>query len=175
MLATLSGKEPFLSRESLRLSATPMYFDDSKARRELGYVSRPHQEAIADAVRWFRDREALGAANTQALATMIECGRAAMRSLRGIALVLAGLYSYPADAEPSPGFTYCVAPFPPDCVKAPVNSDSHDDCETRVQAYVANVFRFRQCIEAESEREVRRANEVLDQWRCKVSRKECQH
>jgi dihydroflavonol-4-reductase len=56
MFAFLSGEEPLLSRESLRLSATPMYFDDSKARRELGYVSRPHQEAIADAVRWFRDR-----------------------------------------------------------------------------------------------------------------------
>lgn len=53
-LALLTGREPFLSRESLRLSATPMYFDDSKARRELGYVSRPHREAIADAVRWFQ-------------------------------------------------------------------------------------------------------------------------
>jgi dihydroflavonol-4-reductase len=58
MLATLSGKEPFLSRESLRLSAAPMHFDDSKARRELGYVSRPYQEAIADSVHWFRHREA---------------------------------------------------------------------------------------------------------------------
>jgi len=55
-IALFSGQEPFLSRESLRLSSTPMYFDDSKARRELGYVSRPHQEAIADAVHWFHER-----------------------------------------------------------------------------------------------------------------------
>jgi dihydroflavonol-4-reductase len=55
LLARLSGEEPLLSIESLRQSETPMYFDDAKARRELGYVSRPHRQAIIDAVTWFRN------------------------------------------------------------------------------------------------------------------------
>lgn len=55
IFALLSGEEPLLSLEGLRQSATPMYFDDSKARRELGYVSRPHQKAINNAVNWFHD------------------------------------------------------------------------------------------------------------------------
>ena len=42
-----------------------------------------------------------------------------------------------------------------------------------MQAYAAGIFRFRECIEAESEREVRQTNELLDEWRCKVSKKEC--
>jgi dihydroflavonol-4-reductase len=54
-LARFSGEEPFLNRESLRLAATPMFFDDSKARRELGYSSRPAIEAFADAIRWFEE------------------------------------------------------------------------------------------------------------------------
>ncbi len=52
-LARLTGREPFLNRESLRLSAIPMFFDDSKARRELGYETRPCRHALADAVNWF--------------------------------------------------------------------------------------------------------------------------
>jgi dihydroflavonol-4-reductase len=31
-----------------------MFFSDAKARRELGYSSRPYREAIADAIAWFR-------------------------------------------------------------------------------------------------------------------------
>lgn len=175
MLATFSGKEPFLSRESLRCPRRRCI--STAPRRGANWdISRVHiRRRSPMRCAGFATRKLLRAANTHALAVTIECVRVAMRSLRCVALVLAGLYSYPAAAEPSPGFTYCVAPFPPDCVKAPVRSDSHDECETRVQAYVASVFRFRECVEAESEREVRRANEVLDQWRCKGSRKECQH
>ncbi|WP_370464741.1 hopanoid-associated sugar epimerase [Methylosinus sp. RM1] len=61
-LARLTGREPFLNVESLRLSAVTMFFDDSKARRELGYRSRPYRHALADAVEWFgaRDRAKRG-------------------------------------------------------------------------------------------------------------------
>jgi dihydroflavonol-4-reductase len=31
-----------------------MFFSDAKARRELGYSSRPYREAIVDAIAWFR-------------------------------------------------------------------------------------------------------------------------
>jgi dihydroflavonol-4-reductase len=57
LFARATGAEPFLNLESLRLAATPMFFDDRKARRELGYASRPYQEAVADAVRWFAGKE----------------------------------------------------------------------------------------------------------------------
>jgi dihydroflavonol-4-reductase len=56
--ARLMGYEPFLHRESLRLSQTRMFFDDRKARGELGYETRPVQLAIRDAVDWFSDAEA---------------------------------------------------------------------------------------------------------------------
>jgi dihydroflavonol-4-reductase len=52
-LARIVDREPFLNLEGLRLAATPMFFDDSKARRELGYQSRPLGEALADAIDWF--------------------------------------------------------------------------------------------------------------------------
>ncbi len=56
-VARITGREPFLNYEGLRLAATPMFFDDSKARRELGYESRAHGATIADAINWFRDYE----------------------------------------------------------------------------------------------------------------------
>lgn len=54
-LARVVNYEPFLNRESLRLSETRMFFDDGKARSELGYVTRPARHAVADAIRWFCD------------------------------------------------------------------------------------------------------------------------
>lgn len=53
-LATLSGREPFVSRDALRMAKHRMFFDDGKARRELGYTSRPYREGLRDAVGWFR-------------------------------------------------------------------------------------------------------------------------
>ena len=58
-LARITGREPLLTVEGLRLSAAAMYFDDGKARRDLGYVSRPYAEAIHDAIVWFRSRSAI--------------------------------------------------------------------------------------------------------------------
>ena len=42
------------------MAAKKMYFDAGRARRELGYRSRPAGEAIADAVAWFRAQGMLG-------------------------------------------------------------------------------------------------------------------
>lgn len=53
-VARFTGREPFVTRDALRMARYRMFFDDSKARRELGYVSRPYGEGLADAVRWFR-------------------------------------------------------------------------------------------------------------------------
>jgi dihydroflavonol-4-reductase len=50
-----SGREPFVTRDGLRMARHHMFFDDCKARRELDYQSRPYQEGIADAIAWFRE------------------------------------------------------------------------------------------------------------------------
>jgi dihydroflavonol-4-reductase len=51
--ARLTGREPFATRDSVRMSRKRMYFTSAKAARELGYRPRPAQTAIADAVAWF--------------------------------------------------------------------------------------------------------------------------
>ncbi len=54
-IARLShGPEPQVTIDGLKMAAKKMYFDSSRARRELRYQSRPAGEAIADAVAWFR-------------------------------------------------------------------------------------------------------------------------
>jgi dihydroflavonol-4-reductase len=50
----ITGREPFLTLDGLRMARHHMFFDDAKARRELGYSSRPYREGIADAISWFR-------------------------------------------------------------------------------------------------------------------------
>jgi dihydroflavonol-4-reductase len=53
-LARVTGKEPFVTLDGLRLAKYRMYFSSAKAERELGYKSRPADEAIRDAIDWFR-------------------------------------------------------------------------------------------------------------------------
>ncbi|HEY7298918.1 MAG TPA: hopanoid-associated sugar epimerase [Xanthobacteraceae bacterium] len=53
-LARLTGREPFVTADGLRMARHHMFFSDAKARRELGYSARPWQEGIADAIAWFR-------------------------------------------------------------------------------------------------------------------------
>ena len=38
------------------MAATTMTFDDSRARTELGYTSRPAASALFDSARWFVER-----------------------------------------------------------------------------------------------------------------------
>jgi dihydroflavonol-4-reductase len=46
------GREPkLLVHDEVRLARHPMTFDDAKARREIGYGSRPAAEALAEAAR----------------------------------------------------------------------------------------------------------------------------
>lgn len=53
-LARVTGREPFLTVDSLRMSRHAMFYSSARARRELGYTARPAREALADAVAWFR-------------------------------------------------------------------------------------------------------------------------
>jgi dihydroflavonol-4-reductase len=51
--ARLTGKEPFLTADALRMSRYLMYFSSAKAKRELGYAARPYREGLKDAHAWF--------------------------------------------------------------------------------------------------------------------------
>jgi dihydroflavonol-4-reductase len=50
----LTGKEPFLTADALRMAKYKMFFSSAKAERELGYNARPYIEALTDAANWFR-------------------------------------------------------------------------------------------------------------------------
>ena len=52
--ARVSGREPFLTLDSLRMAKHHMYYSSAKAERELGYRARPYAEALGDALDWFR-------------------------------------------------------------------------------------------------------------------------
>ena len=52
--ARVTGKEPFLTVDALKMSAHHMFFSSAKAQAELGYRARPHTAALADALAWFR-------------------------------------------------------------------------------------------------------------------------
>lgn len=54
LFGRLTGRTPFVTRDALAMARYRMFFDDAKARRELGYTSRPYVEGIADALAWFR-------------------------------------------------------------------------------------------------------------------------
>jgi dihydroflavonol-4-reductase len=54
MIASQTGREPFLTRDGLRMARNRMFFTSAKAQRELGYVARPYQDGLRDAITWFR-------------------------------------------------------------------------------------------------------------------------
>lgn len=54
LMARLSGKEPFITLDGVRMARKKMYFTSEKASRELGYAPRPARIAIADAIGWFK-------------------------------------------------------------------------------------------------------------------------
>lgn len=54
MIARITGKEPFITIDGLKMSKYRMYFSSAKAARELGYAARPYYQAIEEAISWFR-------------------------------------------------------------------------------------------------------------------------
>ncbi|MDB5447310.1 MAG: NAD-dependent dehydratase [Phenylobacterium sp.] len=53
LAARITGREPFLTKDSLKMASHHMYFSSAKAERELGYVARPYVEALREAIAWF--------------------------------------------------------------------------------------------------------------------------
>jgi dihydroflavonol-4-reductase len=54
IIAAMTGREPFLTLDGLRMSRHHMFFTSAKAKRELGFHARPYAEGLRDAVDWFR-------------------------------------------------------------------------------------------------------------------------
>ena len=53
-IASVTGKEPLLTADALRMAKHRMFFDCTKAKRELGYAARSYKAALQDAINWFR-------------------------------------------------------------------------------------------------------------------------
>jgi dihydroflavonol-4-reductase len=51
----IARRPPSVPLEGARMATTQMIFSDDRARRELGYVSRPAREALVRSARWFAD------------------------------------------------------------------------------------------------------------------------
>lgn len=53
-VARITGREPMLTLDGLRMAGHHMYFSAAKAERVLGHRARPWQDAVGDAIAWFR-------------------------------------------------------------------------------------------------------------------------
>ena len=53
--ASLTGLNPLITRDHLKMARKKMFFSSAKAEAELGYTARPVRRAVEDAVAWFRD------------------------------------------------------------------------------------------------------------------------
>jgi dihydroflavonol-4-reductase len=52
-IGRFTGREPFLTKDSLKMAERLMFFSSAKAERELGYAARPYAEGVRDALAWF--------------------------------------------------------------------------------------------------------------------------
>jgi dihydroflavonol-4-reductase len=49
----ITGKEPMLTRDALKMASHRMFFSSEKAKTALGYRARPYREGLKDALAWF--------------------------------------------------------------------------------------------------------------------------
>jgi dihydroflavonol-4-reductase len=54
-IARITGKEPLIPLAGVQMAAKFMFFDSTKAVRELGLPQTPVNDALQRAVAWFRD------------------------------------------------------------------------------------------------------------------------
>ncbi len=59
-LGRVTGKEPFVTRDALKMASHHMFFTSAKAQGVLGYSARPYREALSDAISWFRHAGRIG-------------------------------------------------------------------------------------------------------------------
>lgn len=56
----ITGAEPFVTIDALKMARHRMFYSSARAEAELGYHARPYTEALADALRWFADAGMIG-------------------------------------------------------------------------------------------------------------------
>jgi len=54
-VSRVTGREPFVTVDGLRMARKKMFFSSAKAEADFGYRARPAAAALADAVQWFRE------------------------------------------------------------------------------------------------------------------------
>ena len=54
LVARITGKEPFVTVDGVKLSRKKMFFSIAKAQNRLGYAPRPARDGFCDAIDWFR-------------------------------------------------------------------------------------------------------------------------
>jgi hypothetical protein len=89
------------------------------------------------------------------------------------ALIFASASAWPGVSgaqEAQRGFNFCAPPLRPACIDAPTVKEA---CETEVQAFIKFVFKYRGCLEKETERVVREANDSLEAWKCRTGALKC--
>jgi hypothetical protein len=93
------------------------------------------------------------------------------KGLRRVALV--ALISLNADTGSTEEFhPFCIRPVVPRCTTFAeifVSADKVASCRQEITRYVKSVLTYRDCLIRDSVQEVRRANEVLDQFNCSVA------
>lgn len=60
VMARVTGSEPRVTLDGLRMAKKHMYFSSRKAETELDYRARPPESAIVDALDWFRAHALIG-------------------------------------------------------------------------------------------------------------------
>jgi dihydroflavonol-4-reductase len=58
-IALITGQEPFLTADALRMSRYKMFFTSAKAQSQLGYTARPYRDGLLDAIAWFKSAGSL--------------------------------------------------------------------------------------------------------------------
>ena len=54
-IASVTGKEPIATVDSIRMAKKTMFFSNEKAKQKLNYSPRPAREGLVDAVQWFKE------------------------------------------------------------------------------------------------------------------------
>ena len=55
LVARISGREPVVTVDALKMAAKHMYYSSDKARENLGYAPRPARQALTEAADWYRE------------------------------------------------------------------------------------------------------------------------
>lgn len=97
------------------------------------------------------------------------------RAFQGAAVAF--LLAAPASAKATDdrwGLGYCPPPYPPPCVaRLDGTLETAVSCGKDVEAYVASVFRYRECVSSETERAVREANRIIQSLKCAQGKGSC--